>query len=118
MSLQALRQAEAIGMCILRIGRMCAGCHFGAERGGFGVENGSRCRARQKGLEHKRIEGEGGEPLPQHFLKSCPRLAHRAHKASKSCGGQAAREDVMRKLQPITGPLGNQIANLLKKWSE
>ena len=90
MGLQALRQAQAIRMGVFWIGRMRAQRDLGAERGIVWVKGRGWRRACQKGLQDKRIQGEGREPLPQHFLKSCPRLAHGANRASKSRGGQAA----------------------------
>ena len=100
MGLQALRKAETVGMGVFRIGDMRAERHLGAERRLVRMKGRRWCRAAEKSLEHKCVEGEGREPLPQHFLKSCPHLAHGANRASKSCGGQATREDVMNKGQP------------------
>ncbi|MEN9708951.1 MAG: hypothetical protein RIQ68_1359 [Pseudomonadota bacterium] len=80
---------------------MGANRHFGAKRGVFRMKRGSRCSAREKGLKHKRIEGEGREPLQQHLLKSGPRLAHGLHRAPKSRGGQDTRADVMGNGHPL-----------------
>ena len=116
MRLKTLRQAEAIWMGLFRIGHMRAKRHFGAEWCAFRVKGRSWRGTRQKSLEHKRIEGEGREPLPQHILKCCPCLAHGGHRASKSRLGQATREDVMGAHQPRQPkePLGGARANLLK----
>ena len=100
MGLQALRQAEAIGMCVFWIGHMCAKRHLGAKRCALRMKGRSWRSARQESLEHKRIEGEGREPLLKQSLKSCPPLVHGENRASKNRFGQAAREDVMGEKQP------------------
>ena len=87
-------------MCVFWIGHMCAKRHLGAKRCALRMKGRSWRSARQESLEHKRIEGEGREPLLKQSLKSCPPLVHGENRASKNRFGQAAREDVMGEKQP------------------
>ena len=89
MRLQTLCEAQTIGMRLVLVGHMCAACHFGAEGGGFGIERRNRRSAGQKGLQHERIEGEGGKPLPQPRPDMRQSFCHGEDQAPKNRRGQA-----------------------------